>query len=89
MHNMTPVWEPEDPRKIYNELIKRCKDARDWCVACIVDESWVGFKGEPPFRYMIEDGIYYCRVIATTHREAMLKVVDNMPVIKILDNLDE
>lgn len=78
------MWEPEDPRKIYDALIKRCKDAKEWCVACIVDETWVPYK-KFPLEYFIADGIYYFRVISTTHREAMLKVVDNVPVVKFVD----
>ena len=80
MPNQTAVWEPEDPGKIYKDLIKRCKEAREWCIKCLVDEAWVPPKGFI-LDYFIGDGVYYFRVIATTHREAMLKVVDNVPVI--------
>ena len=78
------MWEPEDPKKVYEELIKRCKDAKEWCVACIVDETWVPHK-KFPFEYFISDGVYYFRIISTTHREAMIKVIDNVPVVKFLD----
>jgi hypothetical protein len=78
------VWEPEDPRKIYKDLIKRCKNAREWCIACLVDESWVAHD-RFPIEHFIADGVYYFRVIAMTHKEALLKVVDSVPVIKILD----
>jgi len=88
MPNNVAVWEPEDPRKIYNDLIKRCKDAKEWCVACLVDESWVPYN-KFPLEHFIADGVYFFRVIATTHREALIKVVECVPVIKFLDLDDE
>ena len=78
------MWEPEDPRKIYNELIKRCKEAKEWCVACLVAEAWVP-ADKFPLEYFIADGVYYFRVIATTHRESVMNVLEFVPVIKILD----
>ena len=75
MPNQTAVWEPEDPGKIYKDLIKRCKEAREWCITCLVDESWVPPKGFP-IEHFITDGVYFFRIIATTHREANLKVLE-------------
>ena len=88
MPNQTAVWEPEDPGKIYKDLIKRCKEAREWCITCLVDESWVPPKGFP-IEHFITDGVYFFRVIATTHREANLKVLEFVPVVKFLDLDDE
>jgi hypothetical protein len=82
------IWEPEDPRKVYESLIERCKQAKEWCVAAIVNESWVPHR-KFPFQYFMADGIYYFRVISTTYREAVFKVVDNVPVIKFVDLDDE
>ena len=88
MPNDVTMWEPEDPRRIYDSLIKRCKMAREWCVACVVDEAWVPHK-KFPFEHFISDGNYFFRVIATTYREAIIKVADHVPVIKFLDLDDE
>jgi len=88
MPNEIAVWEPEDPRKIYNDLIKRCKEAREWCVACLVEESWVPPNGFP-LEHFIADGVYFFRVIATTHREAIYKVLEFVPVIKFVELDDE
>jgi hypothetical protein len=82
------MWEPEDPRKVYNDLIKRCKEAKEWCISCFVDEQWVP-ADKFPFEMFITDGVYFFRVIATTHREAALKVLEFVPVIKFLDSYDE
>jgi len=81
--------DPFDPEKIYDDLIGRCKDAKCWNIRCLVDESWTGFHGKAPFGINIKDGVFTCKVIASTHREAMLKVVDNVPVIKFLDELED
>ena len=86
---MNKAWVPEDPQKAYDALIERCKEARHWYVRCIVDESWTGFQGPAPFDVIIEDGIFNCRVVATTFREALLKVVDNVPVLKFLDEYND
>ena len=82
------LWEPKDPRKIYEELIQRCKEAKEWCISCFVDELWVPHK-DFPLEYFMTDGVYFFRVISTTHKEAMLKVLEVVPVIKFLDELDE
>ena len=44
-------FDPFDPKKIYNELIKRCKQARTWDIRCIVDEAWVGVA---PFNILLQ-----------------------------------
>lgn len=82
------IWEPEDPRKIYDSLIQRCKEARRWIVRCYVDDAWVPPK-RFPFEHMIKDGIYYFEVVSPTFRQALLTVVDNVPVIKFLDEADD
>ena len=81
--------DPFDPQKIYDDLIGRCKTAKEHNIKCIVDEAWTGFRGPAPFTYTIKDGIYTCKVIATTTKEALLKVVDNIPVIRFIDEFDD
>ena len=72
-------------KKIYNELIVRCKEAKVWYIRCILDESWVGIA---PFEMSIEDGIFTCKVIALTRRDAFLEVTNKLPVIKFLDDVN-
>jgi hypothetical protein len=75
-------FDPFDPKKIYNDLINRCKKARTWNIRCIVDESWVGLA---PFNIMIVDGIFHCMVVSPTLKEAYLLVSEKLPVIRFLD----
>jgi len=77
--------DPFNPKKIYNELIKRCRQAKAWNIRCIVDESWVGVA---PFDIMIEDGIFHCKVLAPTLKDAYVEVANKLPVIKFLDYKD-
>jgi hypothetical protein len=86
MMTVAKAWEPEDPRKIYAALIERCKQAKEWCIPCFVNESWVP-PDNFPFDMFITDGVYFFRVICSTQREAMLKVMEFVPVIKFLDEL--
>jgi hypothetical protein len=74
-----------DPKKIYNDLIDRCRGAKAWYIRCILDESWVGFA---PFEMWVQDGIFTCRVVATTRRDAFLEVANKLPVIKFLDDIN-
>lgn len=75
-------FDPFDPKKIYNDLIERCKAARTWDIRCIVDEAWVGIA---PFNILIVDGIFHCMVIASTLKEAYVIVSEKLPVIRFLD----
>lgn len=79
-------YDPWDPKKIYDELIERCKAIRMWEIRCIVDESWVGIA---PFDIVIQDGIFICYVAAPSRREAFLEVVNKLPVVKFLSRQDE
>jgi hypothetical protein len=79
--------DPNNHREIYNALIQRCRQVRKFQVRAIVEESWTG---QGPIQHSkIENGVYVFEVIAFTQREAMLKVVDNVPVLKFLDECDE
>jgi hypothetical protein len=82
--------EQEDfnPKKIYDSLIKGCKEAKHWEIKCYVDEAFV-FMGKPlPFDLSMRDGLYKCKVIAPNKKEAMKMVSDFMPVIKFVDDAD-
>jgi len=84
MANDIVLPEPFDPRKIYNELIKRCKRVREWFIFCIVDESWIP-KEDLPFEIVIMNGIYCCRVITPTRNEAIKIITNTLPVIRFID----
>jgi hypothetical protein len=83
-----PTMEmPEfNPKKIADEMIKRMKQAKAFEVKCYVDEAFV-FMGKPlPFDLSMKDGLYKCKVIAPTMKDAMKMVSDFMPVIKFVEN---
>lgn len=82
------VAAPKDfnPKKIYEDLIKRCKEVKVWEIRCIIEESWIGVA---PFDIIIEDGIFTCRVVAPTKRDAFLQVVNKLPVVKFLTKQDD
>lgn len=75
-----------DYKKIYDDLIVRCKSAQAWEIRCIVDESWVG---PAPFDIMIVDGTFHCYVIAPTLKDAYTEVSNKLPVITFLDRKNE
>ena len=75
-----------DPKKIYDDLIKGCMEAKEWEIRCIVEESYVG---QAPFKIRIEDGIYYCKVVTPTLRDAFILVANSLPVIKFLNYTNE
>lgn len=80
--------EPFDPRKIYRDLIKRCKAVREWYVFCIVDEGWIPTK-TLPFEMNIFNGIFICRVFAETYNESLKIINENLPVVKFIDEPDD
>jgi hypothetical protein len=79
------LQDPFDPKKIYDALIKRCKEVKVWTIRCIVDESFVGVA---PFNIIIQDGIFHCQVFSPTLKDAYVQVADKLPVIKFLDYKD-
>jgi hypothetical protein len=84
MSNM--IAEDEfNPKKIADEMIKRCLDAREWHIQCYVQEEWF-INGVVPFTISMKDGLYTCKVIAPTRQDAIRKVEEYMPVIKIVEN---
>ena len=85
---MNDIIEAEDfnPKKIYNDLMKRYKEAKKWMVHCYVEEGWTP-RGEPlPFDMSIKDGVFSCGVIAPTYKEAVTLVANTLPVIRFLND---
>lgn len=78
-----------DPKEIYDNLIDRAKQAKEWFVYCYIDEEWIP-KGEPlPFDLSIKDGIFTCRVICPTYTQAQHIVLNTLPVIKFIEEPNE
>ena len=78
-----------DPKKIYDSLIDRAKQAKEWYVTCYVEEEWVP-KGEAlPFDLSIKDGRFTCRVICRTYTEAQKIVANVLPVIRFIEDPNE
>ena len=73
-----------DPKRIADEMIKRCLNAREWTIKCYVQEEWF-INGVVPFTINMKDGLYTCKVIAPTKLEALKKVEEYMPVIKFIE----
>ena len=83
MSNM--IAEDEfDPKRIADEMIKRFLDAREWIIKCYVQEEWF-INGVVPFTISMKDGVYTCKVIASTKLAALKKVEEYMPVIKFIE----
>tara|TARA_R110000868_G_scaffold62833_1_gene189751 strand:- start:1429 stop:1695 length:267 start_codon:yes stop_codon:yes gene_type:complete len=84
------IGEADDfnPKKIYDNLIKGCREVKVWEIKCIVEESWV-IKGVVPFTIRMVDGIYNCSVLASSRKEALIKVADFMPVILFVSEDEE
>jgi hypothetical protein len=88
MSNLVTEDEPFNPKRICDDLIKRCLDAKEWIIQCYVQEEWF-INGIVPFTISMKDGLYTCKVIAATKEEAIKKVKDYMPVIKFVGEKDE
>jgi hypothetical protein len=85
---MVDIYEADDfdPKRIADAMIKKMLQAKAWDISCYVDEVFV-FTGKPiPFDMKMRDGVYTCRVIAPSRKEAMKIVADFMPVIKFVND---
>lgn len=82
------INDPIDPKKVYTDLMNRCYEAKEFNIRCIVNEVFV-MNGTMPFDLMIKDGIYCCRVIATSRKEALKLVSDTIPVIMFIQDEEE
>jgi hypothetical protein len=78
--------DPFNPKKIFDDLITRCKKVRKYEIRCIVEESWVG---AAPFDLIIQDGVFTCFVVAESKRDAFIMVANKLPVIRFLTKQDE
>ena len=80
-----------DPKKIYDELIKNCKEVREWEIRCLVLESFTGWPSSvrDPFGIIIKDGVYHCYPITPTLRDAFILVANSLPVTKFLNYTNE
>jgi hypothetical protein len=80
-----------DPKKIYDSLIDRCKEVKEWEIRCLVLESFTGWPNSvrDPFAIKIIDGVYYCYPITPTLRDAFILVANTLPVTKFLNYTNE
>lgn len=78
-----------DPKKIYDNLINRVKQSKEWFVSCYVNEEWVPRGEVLPFDLFIKDGIFTCRVICPTYTEAQTIVSNHLPIIKFIEDPNE
>ena len=87
---MPNIIEADDfnPKKIYENLIKRCKQAKSYNICCIVDEAFI-FNGVIPFDMVIRDGMYFCQVIAPSLKDAYLLVANTLPVVTFIEYRDD
>lgn len=88
---MPSIIEADDfnPKKLTDDLIERCKKAKEWFVYCYIDEGWSP-NGKPfPFEMRIVDGIVGCRVVCSTYNEAQTMVANFLPVIRFINEPEE
>ena len=80
-----------DPKKIYDDLIKGCREVKEWEIKCLVLESFTGWPSSvrDPFRITIIDGVYHCFPITPTLRDAFILVANTLPVTKFLNYTNE
>jgi hypothetical protein len=77
-----------NPKKVYDDMMERVKQAKEWYVTCYIEEEWFP-KGEPlPFDLSIKDGVFTCRVICTTYTEAQTIVANTLPVVRFIESPD-
>ena len=76
-------------KKIYDNLIKRAKQAKEWYITCYVEEEWIPNGLQLPFEVIIHNGIFICRVISPTYLEAQTVVANTLPVIKFIEDPED
>jgi hypothetical protein len=72
-------------KDVFDDLIDRCKNVREFKISCYLDEAWVP-AGAMPFDILIRNGVVTCRVFAESKLEAALKVANELPVIMFIDD---
>ena len=87
---MRDIIEADDfnPKKIYDDLVKRAKQAKEWYVSCYIEEEWFPKGDALPFDLYIKDGVFTCKVICPTYREAQTIVGNSLPVIRFIESPD-
>lgn len=75
-----------NPKKIYDSLIKRCKQAQEWVLYCQIDLTELRFNGTFPFRVRILEDYAQCFVVSSSKKEAMKMVSDFLPVIVFIED---
>lgn len=77
------------PKKIYDDMIGRAKQAKEWFVYCYIEEEWMPRGEALPFDLFIKDGVFTCRVVCTTYTEAQTIVGNTLPVIRFIEDPNE
>ena len=72
-------------KDVFDDLIERCKNVREYKISCYLDEAWVP-AGPMPFDILIRNGIVTCRVLAESKLEAALMIANELPVIMFIDD---
>jgi len=86
---MPKINDDFNPKEVYDKLIGRAKQAKEWHVTCYIEEEWFP-KGEAlPFDLSIKDGRFTCRVICPSYTEAQKIVSDTLPVIRFIEDPNE
>ena len=78
--------EQQIAKEVYNDLITRCKNMKEFNISCYLEEAWVP-NGPMPFDMKIKNGIVTCRVFAESKLEAALMISNELPVIMFIDGL--
>jgi len=76
--------EEQAAMDVYDDLLDRCKNVREYKVSCYLDEAWVP-AGPMPFDILIRNGLVTCRVLAESKLEAALMIANELPVIMFID----
>lgn len=81
------AWDDNfNPKKIADDLFKRCQQAKVWFVCCYVEEEYVPVGISLPFDVRILDGIFICKVVCPSYNEAQQIVSNFLPVIKFIED---
>jgi hypothetical protein len=77
--------EEQAAMDVYDDLLDRCKNVREFKISCYLDEAWVP-AGPMPFDILIRNGLVTCRVLAESRLEAALMIANELPVIMFIDD---
>ena len=84
MHNIVDS-EEFNPKKIYDDLIDRAKQAKAWHVYCELEDEWILKVKSLPFDMRIKDDICSCVVICPSYKEAQTIVANTLPVVRFFE----